>query len=518
MTAQDLHDFDVLIIGSGISSLTCGLLLAKAGKRVGIVERYEKAGGYLHCFERYGHRFDTGAHYSGALNEGEPFHALLTYLGVYSEDLFVPLADDGFDVFRFRDFELKIPRGYEPLIAGLSETFPDDAAAIRTFFERIRAAALSFSTYNFANIQQNDEQIGPLLDQSLESVVTSLTTNPRLQSVLYAHCALHGVAPADVSIGMHSLLSDSLIRGAWGFKHGGEYLVQRYVDALTANGAQVIKGRGVAALHTEGRKITEVVLDDGSTYRAPVVISGIHPKATFRMLRDFKASPAFATRLENIDETVGLLGVYAVARDPSLFDRDRNYYYFDWSEPEAFARLRPDRTAGGHPVVPRAAFLCRADRVPSAPVEGDGAGLYPLSVHAPAAFSTFAPWQDRVSGRKPRAYYAQKLGMAAATLDFVDEFVPGFRRSIVKYDVSTPLSNLRYNGSEQGTAYGIYHSIRNTGARSLGPRTHVENLLLTGQNSLFPGMLGAAVSGLRTAGNLIGIKNIIRDLGPLVKL
>ena len=103
-------------------------------------------------------------------------------------------------------------------------------------------------------------------------------------------------------------------------------------------------------------------------------------------------------------------------------------------------------------------------------------------------------------------------------LAFVDRYVPGFRRQLVRYDVSTPLSNLRYNGSEHGTAYGIYHSMRNTGPRSIGPRTHVENLLLTGQSSLFPGLLGAAISGLRTAGNLVGIKNILKDLGPMVTL
>ena len=94
----------------------------------------------------------------------------------------------------------------------------------------------------------------------------------------------------------------------------------------------------------------------------------------------------------------------------------------------------------------------------------------------------------------------------------VDRYEPGFRSSVSQFVTSTPLTNLHFNGSEDGTSYGIYHSIQNTGARSLGPRTKVLNLLLTGQNCLFPGLLGAAVSALRTSGHVIGIKQTLGEL------
>ena len=81
-----------------------------------------------------------------------------------------------------------------------------------------------------------------------------------------------------------------------------------------------------------------------------------------------------------------------------------------------------------------------------------------------------------------------------------------------KYVTSTPLSNLHFNGSEDGSPYGIYHSIQNTGPRAMGPRTRLLNLLLTGQNSLFPGLLGAATAGLRTSGHILGIKPMLSEL------
>ena len=56
-------EVDVIIIGSGISGLYCAALLAKAGKRVLVLEQHYVAGGCTHCFEDKGWEFDTGSSY-----------------------------------------------------------------------------------------------------------------------------------------------------------------------------------------------------------------------------------------------------------------------------------------------------------------------------------------------------------------------------------------------------------------------------------------------------------------------
>merc|ERR1711871_110429 len=53
-------DIDTIIIGSGISGLTCGALLSKVGKRVLVLEQHYIAGGATHTFEDRGFEFDTG--------------------------------------------------------------------------------------------------------------------------------------------------------------------------------------------------------------------------------------------------------------------------------------------------------------------------------------------------------------------------------------------------------------------------------------------------------------------------
>jgi phytoene dehydrogenase-like protein len=46
-----MADADVVIVGSGVNSLACGALLARAGRRVCVLERNEWLGGAIHTFE-----------------------------------------------------------------------------------------------------------------------------------------------------------------------------------------------------------------------------------------------------------------------------------------------------------------------------------------------------------------------------------------------------------------------------------------------------------------------------------
>jgi hypothetical protein len=40
-------------------------------------------------------------------------------------------------------------------------------------------------------------------------------------------------------------------------------------------------------------------------------------------------------------------------------------------------------------------------------------------------------------------------------------------------------------------------------------------LLLTGQSCIFPGLLGASISALRSCGHIIGIKSVLLELQSL---
>ncbi len=186
--------YDVVVIGSGIAGLTSAAILSKKGKSVLVLEQHSKPGGYLHCFNRFGERFDTGAHYVGAMEPGQAFHTLLNYMGVYKDDIFVPMDPDGFDVFRYPKFEIQFPKGYENLIERLSERFPSEREGIVGYFTKLHQVASNFPTYGLKE-EPDLLMASQMLELSMGQVVESFTKNPELQSVLFCYCALHGVDP-----------------------------------------------------------------------------------------------------------------------------------------------------------------------------------------------------------------------------------------------------------------------------------------------------------------------------------
>jgi len=156
---------------------------------------------------------------------------------------------------------------------------------------------------------------------------------------------------------------------------------------------------------------------------------------------------------------------------------------------------------------PAVIFLSVAERTANA-----GSLHIPVNIHALAPYEWFTTWNESRYGRRPQDYKDQKDLIAAKIFAVIEQHRPGFTAGFEKYVTSTPLSHIHFNGSEQGSAYGIYHGMKQSGPRAIGPRTKILNLLLTGQNSLFPGLLGSAISGLRTAGHVVGIKHMLQDL------
>ena len=77
---------DYLVLGSGLAGLSFAALMAKAGKKVKVIEAHEFPGGYGHTFEmgKKGKRFRFNAqlHYVWNCGEGETVNLFLKKLGL----------------------------------------------------------------------------------------------------------------------------------------------------------------------------------------------------------------------------------------------------------------------------------------------------------------------------------------------------------------------------------------------------------------------------------------------------
>lgn len=492
--------FDVILIGSGVSSLTSAAILSKRGLSVCVLEQYKKPGGYLHSFKRFGHTYETGAHYLGGLEPGQPFHTMLSYLGVYDPDLFIALDPTGFDVFQFPTFEYSFPKGYRAVISSLSDLFPHEAKNIAAYFQQVASTVDSFQSQTDSR-EANLSQVIASLEISLAEKVRPLVKDEKVRAVLYGHCYLHGVEPHDVSFGHHALIIDSIIQSAYGIRRSGDALAQKFVDVIQKAGGVLRLGVAVTRLHTHNNRVTEVELANGERLSANHVISGTHPKATFRMLDANCLAPALKQRLANLPESQSIFGIYSEVTAPPNFAPLKNYYYFATENSSDLMKFKDFSDE------PSVVFACRSDR--AAP---PNTLKYPLTLHSPGPMRWFTQSDARPGDARPADYQEKKDIIAEQVLNFVDKRVPGLRQGITRFETSTGFTNLRFNGSEGGSGYGIYHAKQYTGLRALGPRTRVENLFLTGQSTMMPGILAAAKSGLRAAGEIIGMKEIMEEI------
>lgn len=64
---------DAVVIGSGVGGLTVAATLAKAGRRVLVLEQHDQAGGCCHTFQQHGFEFDVG---KVPPTPGKPCHSL----------------------------------------------------------------------------------------------------------------------------------------------------------------------------------------------------------------------------------------------------------------------------------------------------------------------------------------------------------------------------------------------------------------------------------------------------------
>ncbi|RYZ77448.1 MAG: FAD-dependent oxidoreductase, partial [Proteobacteria bacterium] len=69
METEGNKTYDAIVIGSGIGGMTAATLLARAKKRVLLLERHTVPGGFSHTFKRKGYSWDVGVHYVGQMDK-----------------------------------------------------------------------------------------------------------------------------------------------------------------------------------------------------------------------------------------------------------------------------------------------------------------------------------------------------------------------------------------------------------------------------------------------------------------
>lgn len=135
---MDEKDFDVIIVGAGMSGLTSAALLSKQGLRVCVLEKHAFTGGYLQGFQRRGFHFDTAIHWLNQCGEDGTVTRVFRLIG----DAY-PKAEVMTGIQRHlhpnHNYLLSSPP--DNLKDQLVNDFPHEEAGIRRFFNEVQKIA-----------------------------------------------------------------------------------------------------------------------------------------------------------------------------------------------------------------------------------------------------------------------------------------------------------------------------------------------------------------------------------------
>lgn len=118
-------------------------------------------------------------------------------------------------------------------------------------------------------------------------------------------------------------------------------------------------------------------------------------------------------------------------------------------------------------------------------------------------------WKGSTVGKRDEEYEDFKTKRAEKLLDCLEIDYPGIRTCIETYYTSTPLTYLDYTGTEDGSMYGISKNIHSGIGDRVSHKTHIPNLLLTGQNINSHGMLGTIVGSIVTCSEILSKDKLI---------
>jgi phytoene dehydrogenase-like protein len=304
--------WDVIVVGAGHNGLACAAYLAKAGRRVLVIESRQRVGGACTIEEPFpGVRMSPCAYLAGLLHPLVVEELELPRRGFEwtpaVNGLFVPFLD-GSSVQLWDDDE-RCADEVRKLAPGDVNGWNAMCAVIRRLRDALRPAGERDMWIGEAPTREEiEERIGDdaearavLFDWSMAEMVDHYLRDERLQVAMLGQGVIGtNASPFDAgtaSIRFHHA-SGRLggMPGMWGYVKGGMGMVSFYFcDAAREAGATVVSGAPVAQIVPgEG-----VVLEGGERIATRIVVSNADPRRTLGMLGD-SADAAWRKRVEEI--------------------------------------------------------------------------------------------------------------------------------------------------------------------------------------------------------------------------
>ncbi|WP_163335676.1 NAD(P)/FAD-dependent oxidoreductase [Desulfopila sp. IMCC35008] len=487
---------DVVVVGSGITGLTAGALLAGRGKRVAILEKQKYFGGAIRQFRRKQIAYDVGFHYTGCLGEGDILDLLWRACDVRDRISVERVPEHVYDRFEFNGYEGCV-RGYfnyDQLEGELAARFPSERQGLQTYFQTIQAICSQVPFYN------TELSLTPFLrgyksrPQSLVRFLNQNIRDERLRGVLGAPAFLYGVPIAQCALEKHALVAHGYYDGAYTLAGGGQAVVDAFTESLGLLGTEMIYDCEATSIHLENGRVAGVDTADGERIHCEDVIFTGHPAKLLPLVPPSAFRPAYRSRLQGLKNSLSMFALFGRSEQALEDHGDGLNYYLLPGEGEVL----PEEANTPHKQRPM--MLTATSRPSGETLRSKSNGIILLRL---------GYWQDVEhfdsghSGKRRKGYESFKQEVAAEMIETAEQRWGDLTGRIEQIAVGTPLTFRDELAAPGGCAYGAMHCLNQFNPEV---RTRVPGLYLCGQSTLMTGVVGASISGLVGAGEILGLE------------
>lgn len=488
-----------VIIGSGLGGLSVGVVLARNGYEVTLLEQSHQVGGCLQCFVRGGAKFETGMHIVGSLDEGQVFSNYLNFLQVKDKLEFARLDTDGYDIVSLGGSRFAFPNGREAMIEGLGKLFPKEKDRLAEYWRTVDSIVTATPYYRLGTPAPASGSELIAFTRSIDEVLEATIGDPLLRDVLVGNSALYAARRGRTPFSSHAFIADLYNSSAFRIVGSSDNLARALADEFTKHGGTVRVDARVVRVECDDGAVSAVHLEDGTVVKGDLFVSDIHPAQLTGLFDEGVLRPAYVDRIRAIPNTPSVFSLFLKFRPETVPYINCNHYGFADCTPWDMEDYREDNWPRGylymhqcHEAHPRYAQT--------------GVVLAYMSPRELAA------WEHTRVAHRGEDYEAFKQERGAKLLATVEKEFPGLWGNIEAMYAATPLTYRDYTLTPDGSIYGMAKDITLGAAGRVSYRTKLPNLYLVGQNITAHGIMGVLVGTINTCSTVLGEETVRREM------